>query len=421
MEIVAWFVHYTALRTQPKGIKMIDSNCSGIPVLIGPAGNSAQRLERVPLVHTGEFDEAFLQRLVHEHPLCLPLSEIEPGLDSFVSICREMPTPRGCVDNLLMTARGDIAFVETKLFRNPQARREVLAQALDYATSLFEMTYDEFERAALRGVFSPLQKPKSLYAALTSALPEPEKPNESAFIDAVTLHLRKGRVLIIIAGEGIRGEIEKLLEGLEAHARFGFTVALVELSVFRMPDSPNKFLVRPRTLVKTSIVRRTVVEVDQFGQATVSDKNLIAPETQSTDSYWQAIEQKIPGSRAELEQFFEEVDSLGVFPDFLKSLIFRWTRPGLQSLNLGYIDKLGRVWTDLRPGEADHQAYQTYVREIAEAFHCDAHKIGTGGSLTPYKDGKPLRISSMMPRLAAWKEPMQHFIENLRKRDAATG
>jgi hypothetical protein len=54
----------------------------------------------------------------------LPLAEIEPGLYPFVAICREMPTPRDPMDNLLMTGRGDIALVETKLFRNPEARRQ---------------------------------------------------------------------------------------------------------------------------------------------------------------------------------------------------------------------------------------------------------------------------------------------------------
>ena len=46
-------------------------------------------------------------------------------------ICREFRTPHGYIDNLLMTLAGDIALVETKLFRNPEARRLVLVQVLD--------------------------------------------------------------------------------------------------------------------------------------------------------------------------------------------------------------------------------------------------------------------------------------------------
>jgi len=39
----------------------------------------------------------------------LPIAEIEPGLDVFAAICQEMPTPRGYIDNLLMTGVGDVA------------------------------------------------------------------------------------------------------------------------------------------------------------------------------------------------------------------------------------------------------------------------------------------------------------------------
>ncbi len=65
----------------------------------------------------------------------------------------ELRTPHGYVDNLLMTGRGDIALVETKLFGTPQARRKVLAQVLDYAVGVFAMTYTEFERAVLASNF----------------------------------------------------------------------------------------------------------------------------------------------------------------------------------------------------------------------------------------------------------------------------
>jgi hypothetical protein len=87
-------------------------------------------------------------------------------------ICREFPTPHGPVDNLLMTPAGDIALVETKLFRNPEARRLVLAQVLDYAMAVLRMDFASFEQAALRGQFSRRPKLPSLYACLSG----PEQP-----------------------------------------------------------------------------------------------------------------------------------------------------------------------------------------------------------------------------------------------------
>jgi hypothetical protein len=128
-----------------------DTSPGGSPVLVELGGEGVS-LERVPLISgvLGQFDEAWLQNLIHTTPACLPISEIEPGLGRFMPICREFPTPHGPVDNLLMTPAGDIALVETKLFRNPEARRLVLAQVLDYAMAVFRMDFASFEQAALR-------------------------------------------------------------------------------------------------------------------------------------------------------------------------------------------------------------------------------------------------------------------------------
>jgi hypothetical protein len=103
---------------------------AGSPVLVEPGGEGVS-LERVPLTSgvLGQFDEAWLQDLIHTTPACLPISEIEPGLGRFMPICREFRTPHGYIDNLLMAPAGDIALVETKLFRNPEARRLVLGKS----------------------------------------------------------------------------------------------------------------------------------------------------------------------------------------------------------------------------------------------------------------------------------------------------
>jgi hypothetical protein len=194
------------------------SNADGVPLLVGTEGDT-QILERLPLTPDGRgaYDEAWRQRLIHQTPTCLPIGEIEPALDSFSSVCCEMPTPRGFIDNLLMTGRGDIAIVEAKLFRNPEARRQVLAQALDYATCLFSMSYGEFEKAALAGTYAPRPKPESLY----EGLPEADKLIEAAFVDAVSQNLRRGRVLILVIGDGIRSEAETMLEVSEPTSDLG--------------------------------------------------------------------------------------------------------------------------------------------------------------------------------------------------------
>ena len=67
------------------------------------------------------------------HPSLLPVDQIEPAFNTVVPICIELPMKSGFLDNLLVTPAGDLALVECKLWRNPEARREVVAQIIHYA------------------------------------------------------------------------------------------------------------------------------------------------------------------------------------------------------------------------------------------------------------------------------------------------
>ena len=80
--------------------------------------------------------KAWLQRLIMRHPSLLPVDQIEPAFNTLVPVCIELPMQSGYLDNLLVTPTGDLALVECKLWRNPEARREVVAQIIDYAKEM---------------------------------------------------------------------------------------------------------------------------------------------------------------------------------------------------------------------------------------------------------------------------------------------
>jgi hypothetical protein len=387
----------------------------GAPVLVGPDGGG-QSLERVTLsaLSGTTFNEAWLQRLIDSNPACLPIDEIEPGLPAFLAVCRELVTPNGYIDNLLMTPAGDIAIVETKLYRNPQARREVLAQALDYATALFGMDYARFEKAVLAATYTPRAKPLSLYAALAN----PEQPAEHVFVDAVVRNLRRGRIVIMIAGDGIRSETETLFSGLERYARFQFTLALVELAVFRLPQS-DQFLIRPRTLARTETIRRYVYELAPADATPVA---AIAEHTESlsSDAYWQALEANAPGARGPLQKLIDDVAELGVYPEFKASLNLKWDRPEADKpVNLGYIMKSGAFWFDLAAWLTPKELALSYVTNVASAFGGELHQLPKSETWTPYKDGRPVRVQNILAQLPALKPAIEQFIVSIKQHDAA--
>ena len=113
------------------------------PLIVSGQGVS-NTLERIPLSQgtEGRFSEAWLQASLFAHPECLPVREIDPHIGELIPVCIELETGAGPADILYVTPTGQIVLVETKLWRNPEARREVVAQILDYAKELAGWTYE---------------------------------------------------------------------------------------------------------------------------------------------------------------------------------------------------------------------------------------------------------------------------------------
>lgn len=389
----------------------------GIPILVGTKG--ASQLTRIPFdSKSGAFNEEFLQVLIDQHPECLPIAEIEPGLPQFRSVCREMPTDHGFIDNVLMSASGDIALVETKLWRNVEARREVVAQALDYASCLFEMKYTEFERSALKGVFDGRKRPTRLFELFDS----PDGLEESEFVDAVTQNLSRGRLLILIVGDGIRSDAEQLAQGLQSHAGFHFTLGLVELTVYRIPGSDDR-LVIPSTLAKTTLVERGIVRVDMGArqvhvEPARSGTSAAATGSISSEQFFEAMAKRNPRLPERLRAFLDALAEVKVYPEYLRALNLRWD--GRRTYPLGIIQRDGQVWTDNAGGAAPIELGRRYVEELAAGLGGGVEKNKLGGRWYVTLDGgRPPKIEQIIDRLDAWVRAAKDHIDRLRQYEDA--
>ena len=103
----------------------------------------AQRLEAA----TSNFKEGWLQDFVFSHPQVLPVGEVESAFKPLIPVCRELRTPVGPIDLVFVNPDGLLTLVECKLWRNPQALREVVGQILDYAKELSRWSYVDLEQA----------------------------------------------------------------------------------------------------------------------------------------------------------------------------------------------------------------------------------------------------------------------------------
>lgn len=320
-------------------------------------------MRRVPLGR-GIHNEAWLQTIVHNNPSILPVEDIEPGFLRLIPIAKEVPVGHGYVDNLFLTANGEIVIAELKLWRNPQMRREVVAQCLDYVAAMTSMSYEDLENACLNGEAIQEPKPKSLYELVEHW---PDVLSEDKFIDAVAFNLMRGRILVIAAGDGIRQETHSLSELLQSLTSAQFTFALVELAVYARGED---YLVCPNTLLKTETITRTV-----FANSGASGAHIpIKPTTSglrlktkqsmtiSEIDFFESLESAFPGTADSLQPFLERLATFGIYTEMKGALNLKYERPNARNpINLGYIRKNGYFlttpagWSDLsRIGAAYH-------------------------------------------------------------------
>jgi hypothetical protein len=297
------------------------------PLLVTSTPATAQTLPRRELRtrDVSGYDERFVQELVHHCPTVLPVAEVEPAFSPLTSVCMELPLASGYLDNLLVTPRGDLVAVECKLWRNVEARREVIAQIIDYAKDLQALTYEGLE-GAIRQVRS--EPGFNLYAHANSGGEEPEPQlDEARFVDAVSRNLRRGRCLLVILGDGITENVEGLTEFLQQHAGLHFALVLVQLSIYDLPGTDQRIVV-PSIPLRTTNIVRGIVQVDD-GRVSIlppppttrSEK----PTTLSEDELFAALDAKVPGTSDRLVAFLTACEDLQVRWEVKKTLIIRMT------------------------------------------------------------------------------------------------
>ena len=389
----------------------------GTPVLLASGPLATLTPVQLTAGADGALQESFFQELMFEHPEVLPLAEIEGAIEGLISVCREMPTAHGRIDNLFITADGQIVIAEAKLWRNPQARREVIVQALDYASCLFRMSYAEFESAALNGQRGGGQKPRSLWELVPDGmrLPEPE------FIDAVSRNLRRGRIVVLLVGDGIREETEQLVEMLQSHAGFHFTFAIVELSVFSLPGRQERLVV-PRTLLRTQMVERGVVRIED-GHVSVAparptpavwEANRFSGNI-SAEEFLDAMRARDPALPDQIQSFLEQLSPLGVYWEFRRALNLKWDAPDGRTVNLGIIQRDGQVWTSEAGMASTEDFGRRYNEALASAWGGTANPMpwGVHTKWQVRLGGKAPRVELIASRLDAWAEILRHHLPQL--------
>jgi hypothetical protein len=305
------------------------------------------------------YDESWLQELIRVHPEILPVAKVEPVFAPLVPIGREVATDSGPIDNLFVSHRGYLVLVETKLWRNPEARREVVAQAIDYGSSLSKWNYDRLNES-VRAYTRKYEGGEMELTDWVEKRLEPVAGGRAFFEESVAKNLKLGRFLTLVVGDRIRQPVVEMVSYVNRFPGLAMDVALVELQCFWLGEKEEwPLLVVPRIVARTEVVERSVVQVTVIpgGEPAVEVRQEKAAEkgktrgrvTLTEEAFWELLREQTPGAYEPAYHLISEFkgrDGLEISPSETSVAVRLDVQGTGQQVSLFYINRKGglNVW-----------------------------------------------------------------------------
>jgi hypothetical protein len=399
------------------------------PLLICRRGDEESVSKLLPVTREEHaFGEEWFQVKLFDYPNLLPAAEIEPAFHSLEAVARELPLGGNSADLLFANPDGCIALVETKLFRSPEARREVLAQAIDYASTLSGWSYAQFIQA-IKQAKGSTEKDPLLEIMRKSA--QDGSFDERNFIERVTRNLRLGRILILIVGDEIREEVERMVEFVHRTPHLHFTLGLIEIALFKGNETDCIF-VQPRVVGQTRLDVRAVIEIKlptgaEMKTELMTEKPAGAARTSiSEEQFFEELERNSPEEVALAKWAITEAPEHQLFVDWKGSgPILKYRDGSGETFNFGQLTKYGLLLNYWLPKfrELGHPM------EIATDYLDDIMRLVPGSArkergfdkkgkteiiVYPKGSGKELPLAELARNNEKWFEAIDKAINRIR-------
>ncbi len=175
-------------------------------------------------------NETALQNLLAESPGLISIDEVRPDASPLVFAVREFSLPIGSIDLLAFTAGGDMAVIECKLAANPEVKRKVIGQVLEYGAGLWEMSYAELDEAIRMRLGDNL-------AELVKKTANDPAWDEERFRGNVAAGLANGNFMLIIVVDEINDELARIVRFINVCGSPSFEFAALEMRRFQAENA----------------------------------------------------------------------------------------------------------------------------------------------------------------------------------------
>lgn len=228
---------------------------SGDIYVFSKEGELSSKFDRQRLSSEGLFDEKWLQQVLFENIELIKVSDPIYEKVRIIPLCRELTLNDGIrnlyLDVLAVTETGRLILIECKLWKNPQSRREVLAQTLEYASLMQKLSYSDLSAKLKKHISSGIKDPiADTFRSLDIDF------DEALLINRISENMIRGDFHLIIAGDGIRADLVSLVN---SNVMSGMTANLSLLELAVHTNSNGDILLSPTIPSETETVTRTVL------------------------------------------------------------------------------------------------------------------------------------------------------------------
>lgn len=180
-------------------------------IIAGP--DSVHLLENEPF-----YNEEILQSYIEKFPQIVPLESLGV-VEPFVVIGREVATSAGFIDILCIDGNGVLTVIETKLARNPQIRREVIGQVLEYVGQVTKWSAHDVISTA-----NQYLKDQDIVNLLQSS-------ESQGITEQIESNLRTGNVKALIASDIVPDTLRDTISFINRNSSFDIFVMQIQLYV----------------------------------------------------------------------------------------------------------------------------------------------------------------------------------------------
>jgi len=206
--------------------------------------NRIEKLEEFEFASEGNHAFSPQQILTTNPDIIFDLPELELVNTEAIISFSEYSTTSGPIDLLLIGSNAEIVIVETKLLRNPESTRKVVAQIIDYVKAFSRETIDDL-----------IRKTKQRCPDGTSRL-----INDVNFAARLNENIRTGNYKVLVVGDYIHPNVLGMIESIHSAPHLSFTIHLIDLHT--CSHGSNEIIIKPGIVASTFEIERSVIKID---------------------------------------------------------------------------------------------------------------------------------------------------------------